>query len=90
MNPRARTAINIAIIGLAASLVVVFFRPLLEIVTGLSAFVICVFFLPAVFGVLGWFVMSVWGRVYLRAWHIRRIRNARYMREAIERGRSDG
>jgi hypothetical protein len=57
-------------------------------IADLSMFLVSVFFLPAAIAVLGWFVFSVWGRTYLRAWHIRRIRNARYLREAVERGRT--
>ena len=64
-----------------------FFRPILEVVTGVSSFLVSVLFLPASVLVLAWFVFSVWGKAYLRAWHIRRIRNARDLREAIERGR---
>ncbi len=53
---------------------------------GFSAFLVSVLFLPAFVLVLGWFVFFVWGRTYLRAWHIRRIRSARQLREAVERG----
>jgi hypothetical protein len=36
---------------------------------------------------LGWFVYRVWGKAHFRAWHINRIRNARYLKEAVERGK---
>ncbi len=84
-----RSAIKIAAIAVLLAVAIVFFRPVVQVLTGISMFVVSVFFLPAVAVVLGWFVFSVWGKAYFRAWHIRRIRNARYLREAIERGRSD-
>jgi hypothetical protein len=55
-------------------------------VIGFSTFLVSVFFLPVLFLVLGWFIYSVWAKTYLRAWHITRIRNARHLREAVERG----
>ena len=37
---------------------------------------------------LAWFVYRVWGKAYFRVWNINRIRNARYLREAVERGKN--
>lgn len=34
---------------------------------------------------LMWFVFTVWGRAYYRAWHIQRIRNSREMRRVVLR-----
>ncbi|HEX7287985.1 MAG TPA: hypothetical protein VF532_17490 [Candidatus Angelobacter sp.] len=39
----------------------------------------------AVFGVLSWFAYSLFLKRYYRAWHINRIRNARFLREVMER-----
>jgi hypothetical protein len=41
--------------------------------------------LPLAFIALCAFIYTVWVRTWLRALHIRRIRNARQMREAVER-----
>jgi hypothetical protein len=38
---------------------------------------------PAV--TLVWFVFTVWGKAYYRAWHIQRIRNNREMRRVVLR-----
>lgn len=38
---------------------------------------------------LGWFIFTVWGRAYYRAWHIKRIRNTRLMQRAIAQGRQE-
>jgi positive regulator of sigma E activity len=85
---RRQVAIRIASAALLVAAGIVFLRPIVNLLTGVSMFVVSVFFFPALFVVLGWFLFSVWGKVYFRAWHIRRIRNARDLREAVERGRS--
>jgi hypothetical protein len=54
----------------------------------LAAYIFLAIALPLAVITLVKFVYSVWGRAYFRAWHIRRIRNARQLREAIERGRN--
>jgi membrane protein implicated in regulation of membrane protease activity len=53
----------------------------------LAAWIFSALALPLVLITLVAFVYSVWGKPYLRAWRIRRIRNARQLREAVERGR---
>jgi hypothetical protein len=87
MNPRTQAAIK----ALAAILIIVgvlyFFRPLLILVGGSLMLLVSVLLLPAGALVLLWFVYSVWGRVYYRAWRIKRFRNSRDLREAVERGR---
>jgi hypothetical protein len=52
----------------------------------LLAFLLIVMVIPAVTIWLMSFVYSVLLRPYVRAWHINRIRNARYLRDAVERG----
>jgi hypothetical protein len=51
------------------------------------AYVFAVVMLPLMFFALARFAYSVFLRPYLRAWHINRIRNARYMKDVIRRGR---
>ncbi|HEY6305602.1 MAG TPA: hypothetical protein VI488_03970 [Candidatus Angelobacter sp.] len=55
----------------------------------LAAWIFSVVVLPLALITLIAFVYSVWGKPYFRAWHIHRIRNARSLREAVERGRTD-
>ena len=87
MNARTRFLIKALAGVVVIALAFFFFRPVVQVVAGVSSFLVSVLFLPAVVLVLAWFVFSVWGKAYLRAWHIRRIRSARDLREAIERGR---
>jgi hypothetical protein len=54
------------------------------------AYLFAVVMLPLMFYALIRFAYSVFLRPYLRAWHINRIRNARYMKEVIRRGRGPG
>jgi hypothetical protein len=61
---------------------------LLLAVVYLAAYIFLAIALPLTFITLIKFVYSLWGRIYFRAWHIRRIRNARQLREAVERGRN--
>jgi hypothetical protein len=89
MRTYAVFAIKILLVLILAGLTFVLLRPAVVVLTDISTFLVSVFFIPIAVIVLGWFVFSVWGRVYFRAWHIRRIRNARYLREAIERGRGE-
>jgi hypothetical protein len=49
------------------------------------AYLFAVIMLPLMFFALARFAYSVFLRPYLRAWHINRIRNARYMRDVIQR-----
>jgi hypothetical protein len=51
------------------------------------AYLFAVVMLPLIFFTLMRFAYSLFLRTYLRAWHINRIRNARYMKEVIRRGR---
>jgi hypothetical protein len=50
------------------------------------AYLFAVVMLPLMFYALIKFAYSVFLRPYLRAWHINRIRNARYMKDVIRRG----
>lgn len=81
---RSRVLIRALVLTLIIAVILFFGRAILDV----SMFLISVLLLPVLFLVLGWFIFSVWGRTYLRAWHIRRIRNARDLREAVERGRN--
>jgi hypothetical protein len=54
------------------------------------AYLFAVVMLPLMFFALMRFAYSLFLRPYLRAWHINRIRNARYMKEVIRRGQRRG
>jgi hypothetical protein len=54
------------------------------------AYIVMVVAVPLVFFTLFKFVFSLWLKPFYRAWHIHRIRNARYLREVIDRGKSGG
>ncbi len=56
-------------------------------VVSVLAYLFAVVMLPLIFFALARFAYSVFLRPYLRAWHINRIRNARYMKDVIRRGR---
>lgn len=51
------------------------------------AYLFAVVMLPLMFYALMRFAYSVFLRPYLRAWHINRIRNARYLKDVIRRGK---
>lgn len=51
------------------------------------AYLFAVVMLPLMFYALMRFAYSVFLRPYLRVWHINRIRNARYMKDVIRRGK---
>lgn len=51
------------------------------------AYVFAVVMLPLMFFALMRFAYSLFLRPYLRVWHINRIRNQRYMKDVIRRGR---
>jgi hypothetical protein len=53
------------------------------------AYLFAVVMLPLMFFALMRFAYSLFFRPYLRAWHINRIRNARYLKEVIRRGQRD-
>jgi membrane protein implicated in regulation of membrane protease activity len=57
---------------------------------GILMFLVNVLLPLAVLIVLGWFVYFVFLKKYLRARRIEAIRNARYTKEAVERGDSEG
>ena len=76
------------------------FRPVLSAAFGagvglataavyLAAYIFSAVALPLIFITLIKFVYSLWIKTYFRAWHINRIRNARQLREAVNRGRTD-
>lgn len=52
----------------------------------LAAYIVIIVAVPLVFFTLFRFFYSLWLRPWYRAWHINRIRNARYLREVIDRG----
>ena len=51
------------------------------------AYLFAVVMLPLMFFALMRFVYSVFLRPYIRVWRINRIRNARYLKDVIRRGR---
>jgi hypothetical protein len=53
------------------------------------AYLFAIVALPLMFFALMRFAYSVFARPYLRAWHINRIRNARYLKEVIHRGHTE-
>lgn len=52
------------------------------------AYLFAVVMLPLMFFAIMRFGYSLFLRPYLRAWHINRIRNARYLKDVIRRGQS--
>jgi len=52
-----------------------------------TLFLVQIFLPLLVLAALAWFVYRVWGRSHLRARKINRIRNARYLKEAVDRGK---
>jgi membrane protein implicated in regulation of membrane protease activity len=54
------------------------------------AYIFAVVMLPLMFFALMRFAYLLFLRPYLRAWHINRIRNQRYMKDVIRRGQSRG
>jgi uncharacterized membrane protein YkgB len=79
---------NAALFILAAAVMIFFWRPIVSLigrVIDLSMFLVAVSFLPLIVLVLSWFVYSVWGRAYYRAWHINHLRSARLLKEAANR-----
>jgi hypothetical protein len=55
----------------------------------LAAYIVIIVAVPLVFFTLFRFIYSLWLKPWYRAWHINRIRNARYMREVLHRGQRD-
>jgi hypothetical protein len=53
------------------------------------AYLFAVVMLPLMFFALMRFAYSLFLRPYLRVWHINRIRNARYMKEVLQRSHRD-
>jgi len=87
-------AVILVLVLLAAFALVPMLRSALRSGVGIAAGVIyilaylfAVVMLPLMFYALMRFAYSVFFRPYLRAWHINRIRNARYMEDVIRRGR---
>jgi hypothetical protein len=54
------------------------------------AYIFAVVMLPLMFFALLRFAYSLFFRPYLRAWHINRIRNQRYLKDVIRRGQGRG
>jgi hypothetical protein len=93
MNSRIKLSIRVLTIGVTLAIIWFFtgslIKHLLAGTISLLAFLVSVLFLPAVLFVLGWFAYSVFLKRYVRARRIAKIRNARYLREAVERGDSE-
>jgi hypothetical protein len=87
----------LALILLAAFALVPVLRSALRSGAGIAAGVVyilaylfAVVMLPLMFYALMRFAYSVFLRPYIRVWRINRIRNARYMKDVIRRGRGSG
>jgi hypothetical protein len=90
-------AVIVVLILLAAFAFIPMLRSALRSGVGIAADVVyvlaylfAVVMLPLMFYALMRFAYSVFLRPYLRAWHINRIRNARYMKDVIRRSRHPG
>ena len=90
-------AVIVVLILLAAFAFIPMLRSALRSGVGIAADVVyvlaylfAVVMLPLMFFALARFAYSVFLRPYLRAWHINRIRNARYMKDVIRRSRHSG
>ena len=88
---------NWILLGLVL-LAIVLFSPMLSGLLGggvglalgaiyLLAYLFAIIALPLMFFALLRFGYTVFARPYVRLWHIRRIRNARYLKEVLKRGR---
>jgi hypothetical protein len=89
-------AVILVLVLLAAFALVPMLRSALRTGIGIAegavyilAYLFAVVMLPLMFYALIRFAYSVFLRPYLRAWHINRIRNARYMKDVIRRGRGE-
>ena len=87
-------AVILVLIMVAAFALVPMLRSALSAGAGIAAdaiyvlaYLFAVVMLPLMFYALMRFAYSVFLRPYLRAWHINRIRNARYMKDVIRRGK---
>ena len=81
-----------ALLILAVAAMIFFWRPIVSLigkVIDVSMFLVAVSILPLIVLALGWFVYSVWGRTYFRAWHINHLRSARLLKEASRRANTD-
>ena len=94
LSPRA---VVLLLILLAAFAFIPMLRSALRSGAGIAAgivdvlaYLFAVVMLPLMFYALMRFAYSVFLRPYLRAWHINRIRNARYMKDVIRRGQRKG
>jgi len=92
LSPRA---VVLVLILLAAFMFVPMLRSALRSGAGIAAgtvyvlaYLFAVVMLPLMFFALMRFAYSLFLRPYLRAWHINRIRNARYLKDVIRRGQS--
>jgi membrane protein implicated in regulation of membrane protease activity len=90
-------AVIVALILLAAFAFIPMLRSALRSGAGIAAgavyvlaYLFAVVMLPLMFFALARFAYSVFLRPYLRAWHINRIRNARYMKDVIRRSQHPG
>ena len=87
-------AVALALVLLAAFAFIPMLRSALRSGVGIAAgavyvlaYLFAVVMLPLMFYALMRFAYSVFLRPYLRVWHINRIRNARYMKDVIRRGK---
>ena len=90
-------AVIIVLIVLAAFAFIPMLRSALRAGVGVAAaavyvlaYLFAVVMLPLMLFALMRFAYSVFLRPYLRAWHINRIRNARYMKDVIQRSQRRG
>jgi membrane protein implicated in regulation of membrane protease activity len=94
LSPKAMV---VALILLAAFTFIPVLRSALRSGAGIAAgavyvlaYLFAVVMLPLMFFALARFAYSVFLRPYLRAWHINRIRDARYLKDVIRRGQNRG
>jgi hypothetical protein len=100
MRPEAKARLKRVGVGLVILALLVLLLPMIASVAGagLWLFLLVIMILGYLIFVVGmpffaWIMGEAGYRVflkpYVRAWRINRIRNARYLREAIERGKKD-
>jgi hypothetical protein len=93
-KPLSPRPVILALIVLAAFAFIPVLRSALRAGVGVAATVVyvlaylfAVFMLPLMFFALARFGYSVFLRPYVRVWRINRIRNERYMKDVIRRGK---
>ena len=87
MRPRTQRRLKRAGAGLVIFALIVLLFPAMARIVGLGLWLFLlaiIIFFAMIIGEAGY---KVFLKPYVRAWRINRIRNARYLREALERGK---